>query len=87
LCHFRPVSFTGRDEHITEQRRLQQRYYFVAFSAGRSKQVGITEPTRDWFPLSLMGAFADFADVVHGEDSEWGQVSCGCHPNCGVGRR
>jgi hypothetical protein len=25
-------------------------------------QVGITEPTRDWFPLSLMGAFADFAD-------------------------
>ena len=30
------------------------------------KQLGITEPTRDWFPLSLMGAFADFADVVHG---------------------
>ena len=29
-------------------------------------QVGITEPTRDWFPLSLMGAFADFADLVHG---------------------
>ena len=23
---FQPVSFTGRDEHITEQRRLQQRY-------------------------------------------------------------
>jgi uncharacterized radical SAM superfamily Fe-S cluster-containing enzyme len=32
-----------------------------------------------------MGAFADFADVVHGEDANWGQVSCGCHPNCGVG--
>jgi len=30
------------------------------------EQVGITEPTRDWFPLSLMGAFADFADLVHG---------------------
>jgi uncharacterized radical SAM superfamily Fe-S cluster-containing enzyme len=32
-----------------------------------------------------MGAFADFADLVHGPNSEWGQVSCGCHPNCGVG--
>src|SRR4029078_59302 len=48
-------------------------------------QVGVTEPTRDWFPLSLMGAFADFADLVHGPGADWGQVSCGCHPNCGVG--
>src|SRR5215203_362310 len=32
-----------------------------------------------------MGAFADFADLVHGPQAEWGQVSCGCHPNCGVG--
>jgi tetraether lipid synthase len=32
-----------------------------------------------------MGAFADFADLVHGPNAEWGQVSCGCHPNCGVG--
>jgi len=49
------------------------------------KQTGITEPTRDWFPISLMGAFADFADLVHGPEAQWGQVSCGCHPNCGVG--
>jgi uncharacterized radical SAM superfamily Fe-S cluster-containing enzyme len=82
---FQPVSFTGRDEHITEQRRLQQRYTLSHLALDVQSQVGITEPTRDWFPLSLMGAFADFADVVHGEDSEWGQVSCGCHPNCGVG--
>ena len=32
-----------------------------------------------------MGAFADFADLVHGPEADWGQVSCGCHPNCGVG--
>jgi uncharacterized radical SAM superfamily Fe-S cluster-containing enzyme len=82
---FQPVSFTGRDEHITEQRRLQQRYTLAHLAHDVKGQVGITEPTRDWFPLSLMGAFADFADVVHGPDSEWGQVSCGCHPNCGVG--
>ena len=49
------------------------------------EQTGLTEPTRHWFPLSLMGAFADFADLVHGPQADWGQVSCSCHPNCGVG--
>jgi uncharacterized radical SAM superfamily Fe-S cluster-containing enzyme len=82
---FQPVSFTGRDEEITEQRRLQQRYTLSHLAHDVKDQVGITEPTRDWFPLSLMGAFADFADLVHGPEAEWGQVSCGCHPNCGVG--
>ena len=82
---FQPVSFTGRDEEITEQRRLQQRYTLSHLAHDVKDQVGITEPTRDWFPLSLMGAFADFADLVHGPDADWGQVSCGCHPNCGVG--
>ena len=82
---FQPVSFTGRDEHITEQRRLQQRYTLSHLAQDVQKQVGITEPKRDWFPLSLMGAFADFADLVHGPEADWGQVSCGCHPNCGVG--
>jgi uncharacterized radical SAM superfamily Fe-S cluster-containing enzyme len=82
---FQPVSFTGRDEAITPERRLQQRYTLSHLAHDVKNQVGITEPTRDWFPLSLMGAFADFADLVHGPSSEWGQVSCGCHPNCGVG--
>ena len=48
-------------------------------------QVGIAEPTRDWFPISFMGAFSDWADLVHGPQADWGQVTCGCHPNCGVG--
>jgi len=82
---FQPVSFTGRDEAITAERRLQQRYTLSHLAHDVKDQVGITEPTRDWFPLSLMGAFADFADLVHGPNAEWGQVSCGCHPNCGVG--
>src|SRR5881296_2036984 len=82
---FQPVSFTGRDEAITAERRLQQRYTLSHLAHDVKNQVGITEPTRDWFPLSLMGAFADFADLVHGPNADWGQVSCGCHPNCGVG--
>jgi uncharacterized radical SAM superfamily Fe-S cluster-containing enzyme len=82
---FQPVSFTGRDEDITPKRRLRQRYTLSHLALDVKKQTGITEPTRDWFPISLMGAFADFADLVHGPEAEWGQVSCGCHPNCGVG--
>ena len=82
---FQPVSFTGRDEEITPERRLRQRYTLSHLAHDVKQQVGITEPTRDWFPLSLMGSFADFADLAHGSEREWGQVSCGCHPNCGVG--
>ncbi len=82
---FQPVSFTGRDEEITPERRLRQRYTLSHLAHDVKQQVGITEPTRDWFPLSLMGAFADFADLAHGPGRDWGQVSCGCHPNCGVG--
>ena len=82
---FQPVSFTGRDEAITDERRLRQRYTLSHLARDVKYQTGYTEPTRDWFPLSLMGAFADFADVAHGPNADWGQVSCGCHPNCGVG--
>ena len=82
---FQPVSFTGRDEEITEERRLRQRYTLSHMAHDVKKQTGITEPTRDWFPISLMGTFAGLADLVHGPQAEWGQVSCGCHPNCGIG--
>ncbi len=82
---FQPVSFTGRDEEITDERRMRQRYTLSHMAHDVKKQLNVTEPLRDWFPLSLMGTFSDLADVVHGPGAEWGQVSCGCHPNCGVG--
>jgi uncharacterized radical SAM superfamily Fe-S cluster-containing enzyme len=82
---FQPVSFTGRDEDITDDRRLRQRYTLSHMAHDVRKQIGITDPHKDWFPISLMSAFADFADMAHGPDREWGQMSCGCHPNCGVG--
>jgi 7,8-dihydro-6-hydroxymethylpterin dimethyltransferase len=82
---FQPVSFTGRDEDITDDRRLRQRYTLSHMAHDVRKQVGITDPHRDWFPISLMSAFADYSDHVHGPNAEWGQLSCGCHPNCGVG--
>ncbi|HEY1271356.1 MAG TPA: radical SAM protein, partial [Terriglobales bacterium] len=45
------------------------------------------EPARDWFPISFMGTFSDWADLMHVREStnNWGALSCGCHPNCGTG--
>jgi uncharacterized radical SAM superfamily Fe-S cluster-containing enzyme len=82
---FQPVSFTGRDEDISDERRMHQRYTLSHMASDVSKQVGAIEPTRDWFPISLISPFADFADLMHGPEAQWGQMSCGCHPNCGVG--
>src|SRR5213593_4499633 len=82
---FQPVSFTGRDEEITDERRHAQRYTLSHLAHDVKNQTGIGEPLRDWFPISFMGTFTDWADVVHGPDAPWGQLTCGCHPNCGVG--
>src|SRR6202451_1927504 len=82
---FQPVSFTGRDEAITDERRQAQRYTLANLAHDVKNQTGLGEPVRDWFPISFMSTFSDFADLVHGPNADWGQLSCGCHPNCGVG--
>ncbi len=82
---FQPVSFTGRDEEITDERRQAQRYTLSHLAHDVKRQTGLGEPVRDWFPISFMGTFTDWADLVHGPETPWGQLSCGCHPNCGVG--
>jgi 7,8-dihydro-6-hydroxymethylpterin dimethyltransferase len=82
---FQPVSFTGRDEAITDERRQAQRYTLSHLAHDVKNQVGLGEPARDWYPISAMSTFSDFADLVHGPGADWGQISCGCHPNCGIG--
>jgi uncharacterized radical SAM superfamily Fe-S cluster-containing enzyme len=82
---FQPVSFTGRDEAVTDERRMAQRYTLAHLAHDVKNQTGLGEPTRDWFPLSFISTFSDWSDLVHGPDYSWGQLSCGCHPNCGVG--
>ena len=82
---FQPVSFTGRDEAITDERRQAQRYTLSHLAHDVKNQVGLGEPSRDWYPISAMSTFSDFADLVHGPQADWGQISCGCHPNCGIG--
>ena len=82
---FQPVSFTGRDEEITPERRAAQRYTLSHLAHDVKNQTGIGEPVRDWFPISFMGTFTDWADVVGGPANDWGNLNCGCHPNCGIG--
>jgi len=82
---FQPVSFTGRDEEITPERRAAQRYTLSHLAHDVKNQTGLGEPTRDWFPISFIGTFSDWADVVKGPQNDWGALSCGCHPNCGIG--
>ncbi|MGA2196596.1 MAG: radical SAM protein [Bryobacteraceae bacterium] len=82
---YQPVSFTGRDEAVTDERRAAQRYTLSHLAHDVKNQTGLGEPARDWFPISFMSTFSDWSDLVHGPQHEWGQLSCGCHPNCGVG--
>lgn len=82
---FQPVSFSGRDEDISDEDRLRQRYTLSHLAHDIKKQTGISEPLRDWFPFSATGPFSDLADMLKGPGAEWGTMKCGCHPNCGGG--
>jgi uncharacterized radical SAM superfamily Fe-S cluster-containing enzyme len=85
VVSFQPVSFTGRDEDISDDLRARQRYTLSHLAHDIKNQLGATEPTRDWFPLSALGPFSDLTDLMMGEKAEWGSMKCGCHPNCGIG--
>src|ERR1035438_5734823 len=46
---FQPVSFTGRDEAVTDERRMAQRYTLANLAHDVKNQTGLGEPARDWF--------------------------------------
>ncbi len=81
---FQPISFTGRDEEVDDVTRMKQRYTLSHLAHDVKRQTGISEPLRDWYPLSAAGPFADLADLLKGPNQEFGTMKCGCHPNCGV---
>ncbi len=82
---FQPVSFTGRDEEITDEERHRKRYTLSHLAEDLKRQTGVTEPLRDWFPLSASSVFSDVTDLMTGPGADWGTLKCGCHPDCGVG--
>jgi hypothetical protein len=85
VVSFQPVSFTGRDEDISDELRHRQRYTLSHLARDVAAQTGVTDPHRDWFPLSALSPFGNVVDLLDGPDKDWGQLNCGCHPNCGIG--
>ena len=85
VVSFQPVSFTGRDEDISDDLRRRQRYTLSHLAHDVHDQLGATEPLRDWFPLSAMNPFSDVVDQLLGAAADMGALKCGCHPNCGIG--
>ena len=82
---FQPVSFTGRDEDISDDLRIQQRYTLAGMTHDLKNQLGQRlQPLRDWYPLSSYSAFTSVMDMLQGADAPWGWSSCNCHPNCGI---
>jgi uncharacterized radical SAM superfamily Fe-S cluster-containing enzyme len=82
---FQPVSFTGRDEEISDAERHAKRYTLSHLAEDLKRQTGVTEPLRDWFPLSASSAMSQVTDLMKGPGADWGSLSCGCHPDCGIG--
>jgi hypothetical protein len=86
---FQPVSFTGRDEDISDADRRRQRYTLshLAHEFARYYE-GRIDPQRDWYPLGAMGGFTALADHLRAlngpEEPTFGGVCCSCHPNCGA---
>ncbi len=82
---FQPVSFTGRDEDVSDDVRIAQRYTLAGMAEDLDTQMdGTLKPLRDWFPLSSYSAFTSVMDMLQGADAPWGWSSCNCHPNCGI---
>jgi uncharacterized radical SAM superfamily Fe-S cluster-containing enzyme len=82
---FQPVSFTGRDEDVSDAIRIKQRYTLAGMAHDLHDQLGgRIEPLRDWYPLSSYSAFTSVMDMLQGADAPWGWSSCNCHPNCGI---
>ncbi len=86
---FQPVSFTGRDEEVSDEERRRKRYTTSHLAHALHEHThGKIDAHRDWYPLGAMGAFGALADHLRSlngpEGPTFGSVGCSCHPNCGA---
>jgi len=81
---FQPVSFTGRDEDISDADRHRQRYTISHLAHDLQRYFdGKLDPYRDWYPLGAVGGFTTVVDHLRGVEAQFGGLACSCHPNCG----
>ncbi len=88
---FQPISFTGRDEDISDEDRKAQRYTIshLAHDLKRHSR-GRIDVQRDWYPLGVMLAFTALADHLRslsppkGRKGLFGGLACASHPDCGA---
>jgi uncharacterized radical SAM superfamily Fe-S cluster-containing enzyme len=81
---FQPVSFTGRDEDISDALRHAQRYTISHLAKDLHEwSNGKLDIYRDWYPLGAGTLFSTLADHLRGPDIQFGGQTCSCHPNCG----
>jgi uncharacterized radical SAM superfamily Fe-S cluster-containing enzyme len=86
---FQPVSFTGRDEEVSDEERRSKRYTTSNLARDlHAHTQGKIDMYRDWYPLGAMGAFGALSDHLRSlngpEGPSFGSVGCSCHPNCGA---
>ena len=82
---FQPVSFTGRDEQISNEERRKKRYTVSHLAHELARYYdGKIDVYRDFYPLGSLGAFTWLADHIRGPDVQFGGMNCSCHPNCGA---
>ena len=81
---FQPVSFTGRDEEITPERRAAQRYTLSHLAHDVKNQTGMGEPRDRLVPDLVHGHLHRLGRPGTRPRAPLGQLSCGCHPNCGI---
>ena len=82
---FQPVSFTGRDEDISDEDRAKRRYTLSHLAHDLANHFdGRIDPYRDWFPLGAMTWFTSLADHLRGPAADFGGLCCSCHPDCGA---
>ncbi len=85
VVSFQPIAFAGREEDVDLATRKAERYTLTHLAHDLKDQLHLTEPTRDWFPLSAMQPLSALTDRLQDVGAPLGALHCGCHPHCGVG--
>ncbi len=75
---FQPVAFTGR---INRRELEEKRFTLADLAHSVSSQTGLTEPMRDFFPLSFVAPFSRFLGAIRGAEVP----TLTCHTNCSLG--